>query len=343
MSNQLTGLYLSLLDVLEPLRRHLRTPEGLEYLFYRYGWNVTLDDAALGHIHQGLAVVAPLEAFVSTAEGLRDKLEADPDTDLSASDVVSLVQAAVALVRALAEFKMPDPSALAHPLGLTEFWESVAENVLDDLLDEYLRIYQPGFYLVLRVWGVVRYEVTVPTQSSRNAYTKTVFDWGRAVAAVQDPIHALKRVYHWGDQTQPFAHDAVLKALTSVLRALGAPCAGIVPALAVKAPLPAHAGKAIADDVSALRVIFLQGDSQVNRVFYRLGFEVFPATETGESKPTGLMVKPILEGGAGKTLPLGKSFSLTWNVAASLDDVIGFALFPGQADLIGGAPALYRH
>jgi hypothetical protein len=340
MSNQLTELYLLLLDFVEPLRRRLQTPDGLEYLFYRYGWTASLDEAAMARIRQELAVVTMLDAFVKTAESLREKRAANPDADLSLEDVGSLAQSAAALIRALAEFKMPDLTGLADPLARTDFWESVAENVFDDLLEEYLRIYHPGFYLILRVWGVVRFDPTVPTEPSRNAYTRISFEWGRAVAAVKDPLQALKQVYHWGDASQPFAHDDALTALAAVMRALGVSSAAIVPALASKAPFGPDSAKGVSNDVSALRLIFLAGDSAIDHAFYRLGLEIYPAARTGEKEPTGLMVKPILEGGAGKTLALSDSFSLTWSVATALNDVVGFALFPGVADLVGGAPSI---
>ena len=78
MSNQLTELYLSLLDFVEPLRRRLQTPEGLEYLFYRYGWSASLDEAAMDRIRHALGLVAPLEAFASTAERLRARANREP-------------------------------------------------------------------------------------------------------------------------------------------------------------------------------------------------------------------------------------------------------------------------
>ena len=340
MSNELTALYVALLDIVGPLRQRLDSPEGFEYLLYRYGWSVTLDDAAMVRIKQDLAIVAPLEAFATVATGIREKLAANPDADPSPDEVVSLAEAAAALVRALSDFRMSNLSGLSDPLSRAEFWESLAENVLDDLLEEYLRIYRPGFYLVLRVFGVIRIEMTVPAEPGRQPYTRVVFDWAQALDVTKDPLQALKHAYHWGDTTQPFAHQAALNSIESVVRALGAPTARVVPALATQPLIPPTADKAIADDVSALRVTLLRGDSILDKAYYRLGFEVLPAVRNGQPTPSGLMIRPILEGGTGKTLPLTDTLALTWNVAASLDNVIGFAMFPGEADLVGGAPSI---
>ena len=235
---------------------------------------------------------------------------------------------------------MPDLTGLSEPLARAEFWESIAEHVFDDLLEEYLRIYYPGFYLVLRLWGVVRFDAMVPIEPSRNPYTRISFDWERALSAVKDPLAALKLVYHWGDAAQPFAYEEALAALAAVMHAFGVSSAAIVPALADKPPFAGDPTKRILNDVNALRMTFLAGDSPVNRVFYKLGLEAYPAARSRESTPTGLMVKPILQGGAGNTLPLGNSFSLIWSVAAALEDAVGFAVFPGEAHIVGGAPAI---
>jgi hypothetical protein len=340
MSNQLTQIYLALLDFIAPLRLRLQSLEGLEYLFYRYGWNATLDSATMSRIQSDLTVVAPLEAFATVAENLEAKLAANPDAQLSAADVESLLQAAGPLVAALAQFKLPDLSGLADPLGRPEFWESIAENIFDDLLEEYLRIYHPGFYLVLRVFGVVRFDATVPTEAARQPYTRTSFDWSRAVAALKDPLTALKTVYHWGDPATPFAYEEALAAMAAVLHALGVTSSSVAPAIVVNPPFAPDSAKGIANDAESLRIVLLSGNSTVDKAFYNLGFEIYPALRTGEAQPSGLMLRPIIEGGASTTLPLGKSLKLTWTVAASLDNVIGFAVFPSEYDIIGGAPAL---
>ena len=58
----------------------------------------------------------------------------------------------------LAAFGMPNLAGFSDPLSRPEFWESVAEQVFDDLLVQYLQVYQPIVFLVLRAWNVIRYD-----------------------------------------------------------------------------------------------------------------------------------------------------------------------------------------
>ena len=339
MANQLTQIYLALLDFVDPLRRRLATPEGLEYLFYRYGWNVILDDPAFGRVRAAAAFVAPLEQFIQTAETLRAKLDTDGVSGLDPSEIIDLANSAATLVRALVEFRPPNLAGFADPLARPEFWESVAEQIFDDLLEEYLRIYKPAIYLVLRTWNVVRFDELTPTEPGRAPFTRVSFDWSQAGNMLEQPLQALQHAYNWGNATQPFQHRRAVELMREVLRALGVPAALFSPTL-VNAPFAAEPGRGIKDDVLALRATLIEQYFDEQSAFYRLGFEVFPAARTGEAVPTGLMMKPLLQGGANVTLPLNSLLNFAYGAEISAGNAIGFALFPNDVDVVGGAPSI---
>jgi hypothetical protein len=337
MSNELTELYLALLDFIEPLRTRLEQRDALEYLFYRYGWDATMDDAAFARFQQAATIIAPIEQFTQTAEALRTKLETG--TGLGPADIEALAGSAAVLIKALAEFGMPDLAGLADPLDRPEFWESIAEQVFDDLLEQYLRVHQRMVFIVLRLWNVIRYDPTGVTGPGRVPYTRVWFDWDQAAGMLTDPLQALKRAYHWGDATQPFDYEGALEALRLAFAALRLPAAQFAPAL-VTAPIPGDAARSAPEDVLALRVTLLERDFPDQSAFYRLGLEVYPALRSTDQVPAGLMLKPILEGGAGATLPLNSLLSFSVATVLSADDAIGLALFPGEVGLVAGAPAV---
>jgi Family of unknown function (DUF6603) len=337
MPNELTDLYLDVLDFIEPLRTRLDEPDALEYLFYRYGWDATMDDAAFTRFREAATIIAPIEQFAQTAEALRTKL--DSGSDLDAFDIEALAGSAGVLIKALAEFGMPNLSGLADPLDRPEFWESVAEQIFDDLLEQYLRVYQPLVFLVLRMWNVIRYDPSAATGPGRVSYTRVWFDWDQAAAMLTDPLQALKQGYHWGDATQPFDYEGALDAIRLAFTALRVPAAPFSPAL-VTAPIPGDASRSAPKDVLAVRATLLERDFPDENAFYRLGLEVYPALRSTDLVPTGLMVKPILEGGAGATLPLNSLLSFTVATVVSADDAVGLALFPGEVGLVAGAPAV---
>ena len=88
------------------------------------------------------------------------------------------------LVQAMAEFRLSSLGGLPDPLGRQGFWTSLGDHLVDDLLEEYLRIHHPHVFLVLRLWGAIRYEPTVPTEPHRRPYVRTLVDLDQAVAMV---------------------------------------------------------------------------------------------------------------------------------------------------------------
>jgi len=128
MTNQLTALYLSLKRVIDPLRSRLSSLEGIEFLFHRYGWRITLDDLVFAKINDLLHIQAPIEQFLELAERLESALEADPETSLGIEDGADIARSATRLVRALADFKLSALEDLPAPLADQEFWSSCSRQ-----------------------------------------------------------------------------------------------------------------------------------------------------------------------------------------------------------------------
>ena len=340
MANQLQLLHLALRDLVEPLVRRLDGPDGLESLADRYGWRAPLSVTGVEPVRQAFSVHEALTDFLVVADELQARLDEDPAADVGASELDRLLEVSVALVTAVTELGHGVSDGLPDPYGLEDFRRSIADHVLDDLLEEYVRVHHPGFYLVLRVWGVIRYEPTTPSGPFRRPYTRVVVDWDRAVAAVEDPRATLQAAYHWGDPELPFDHRGAIDALGHVLRAVGLPTATVTPAIESAGGFPPEPVARVHRDAAALRTILRQGASDLDSTVYRIGLEVLPAAREGEPEPTGLLVRPLLAGGLAGDLPLGEHLRLTWAVAAEVGSLLGFAVFPDGADVVGGDPAL---
>jgi hypothetical protein len=340
MRNQLASLYLSLLDFIEPLRRRFESLEAVEYLAHRYGWIAPLEESTFDRIRQAISIVETLQRFVEVARPLQDRLDTDPGATLDDGELLQLAEAAAALLVSVAEFNPSSLTELTPPYDRAEFWKSLGDHAIDDLLEEYLRIHQPGFYVVLRLWGAIRFEQTSPGQPFRRPYTRIVVDWDRVLAMVRDPLGALRQAYHWDDPEHPLDHSGALDAIEQALRAARLATRRMVPAIEEEQLFASETERHIQNDVGALRTIFRQAASARDQTIYRFGFEIFPAAKTGETVPSGFLVRPVLEGTAGSSLPLGNDFELRWSVAASAGTSIGIALFPGEADFVGGEAAL---
>jgi len=335
VKSQLAAVCLTLRDLAAPLRRHFDSPEALEFLFNRYGWVTVLDEPAFDRAREVVRLLPRLEQFVRDADKFEDESEADP----ADGDIDALLASAAALASALADFEVASVAGLPPPLNAQAFWSSIGEHVIDDLLEEYLRVHHSGAFLVLRIWAAIRYEPTSPTGPFRRPYTRIKVDRDQLVAMVRGPLASLQQAYAWDDPSRPFDHAGALAAMASALQAIRVPARPITPTIQRRPPPPESASRRIADDTSGLRAVLLRGASGLESPQFQAGFDIYPALEGGQARPSGLLIRPLLLGGDGGSVPLG-DVAMRWGVAAVLGDAVGITLFPGGADIIGGQPAI---
>ena len=337
MTGQVAELALSLADLFEPLVARLAGPEELEYLCARYGWRISLDETVFGTITEGLEVREALQGFLDVAGPLRQKLNGGV-TNLSVEDIASLARALDTLIQAISRFKAAATGGLPAPLNDEAFWKDIGEHLLDDLLEEYLRIYQSGLYLVLHAGGIIRYDVTIPEGPFRRPYRRIVFDWSQAQALVEDPTGALKKTYQWGIPGKPFNHALLIDVLARVLRAVHLATTLRTPGLDVL-PLPSDSPYRIQANADALKTTFVYGAFARDRAIYEIGLQILVAAKANEQQASGLIVSPVVRGGADGSSPLG-GLTLKWKAAASVGEALGIALFPDKVDLAGGEVTL---
>jgi hypothetical protein len=332
---QLAQGYLALREFVAPLLERVSTLEGLEYLFHRYGWVTPLDETTYPQVRDATGVVVPLAQFLAAADPIRERMESDPDAGPTGPEVAALLESSAAMFRALVSIGS-GAGALGAPFDRAELWESVAQHVLDDLIDDYTRAHLPALYAVLRLWGVIRHDRTAPTEELRRPYVRILVDWGQLLAILDNPATALANTYHWGDPAQPFAYEYALDSLLHVLRAVRVPASKFIPALAHGPAFANETEVGVARDAEALRSVFRVVISRADRTMVKAGLDVLPALRPGESAPSGFILRPVLVGSAGTELPIGP-FVLRWQTTASIGDAIGIALFPDDAKLVGGA------
>jgi hypothetical protein len=229
-------------------------------------------------------------------------------------------------------------TGLPPPLDDAAFWQDIAEHLFDDLLEEYLRIYHPAYYLVLHAAGVIDYRVTSADGAFRLSYTRIVFDWRQIGELIEDPTGALKKTYQWGLPDKPFDHARVIDVAERVLRAVHLPVDRRLPGLDV-AVLPATSPYRIQADADALQTTLMSGVFGQDRVRYELGLELLPAAKQTQPVAAGMILSPVVKGGAEGSIPFGELL-LKWKAALSLGNALGVAVFPDTVGLAGGMPAL---
>ncbi len=337
MSRVLANLYLTLEDLIEPLRERFSSLESVEYLFYSYGWQVKLDGGAFDKLNQVLAFKQPLDEFMAAAGDIRQKMADDSTSDPSADDLANLIASAGKLINAVVRLKSGQLTDLVAPLNDEAFWTSVGEHLLDDLLEEYLRIYQPTVYLGLHAGGVIQYLPTAPTEASRVAYARTTFDWDQLSALLHDPLAALKSTYHWGgDSAMPFAYQRLLEVIAAVLKTIHVRTRPVAPGLRSFIPhLVEGSNYAVVPNTDALGIELFNRYSTKDSVVYELGLELFPALKASDTVASGLILTPVARGGVSGEVGLG-DMTLRWQTSADASELLGVGLFPDEIKLLHG-------
>ena len=272
---------LGLADLFEPLLDRLSTPEELEYLFSRYGWRVSLDETVFGAISEGLAAREALQEFLDVAGPLRRQARRRRHQSERRGRRVARSRARRARSRPSAASRRRHTGGLPAPLNDEAFWNDIGEHLLDDLLEEYLRIYQPG---TLR--GPARRRShplrrrPMPEGPFRRPYRRIVFDWSQAQALVEDPTGALKKTYQWGIPGKPFDH-----ALADRRAGARAACrsrrddSSALP-VSTSLPLPADSPYRIQADADALQTTFVYGVFARDRAIYEIGLQILMAAQS---------------------------------------------------------------
>ena len=197
-------------------------------------------------------------------------------------------------------------------------------------------VYYSKAYAFLHLFGVIRYEFTTITTPHRNNYTRTVVDWGQMADIVNGPLDAFKKTYHWGDPATPFDHQQLLSALEKVLKAIGLSARLAAPDIKTMAGLSSTSSFSVKKDVDSLRVLFLYALSVIDNSTFEVGLQLYPALKVGDTNPSGLLLTPVLRGGLGTALPIGRDFQLKGTGTIDAGSAVGVIVFPDKVDWTQG-------
>jgi Family of unknown function (DUF6603) len=333
-----TSLLLAFRDLVQPVLDAVDSPEAMEYFWYESGWDVRLDDVALAAIEQAFPLAVDKQRIEQAADAVRETLRTG--TAPSPDQIAALADVVVDLASNLTSFTPSALGSLPAPLADPATWEDAGEQLFDRLVERYLRLHQPLAYALVLATGCISYQAQAPGTPLRVPYTRVVLDWDQLEALFDRPATALARAYHWGDATTPFDHQRLLANLSLVLRTLGLSTAPAMPPVQLEPGLDPQVLADVRRDADGLRVTLLRGVLFGQHATYEVGADLLPASPGAATDPTGLVLRPRLDGSLSQSIPLGPSLAVTATVTAAVGDVLAVELFPGLTRLAGGDVAL---
>ncbi|HSI76103.1 MAG TPA: DUF6603 domain-containing protein, partial [Lunatimonas sp.] len=327
MKKQLSYLYLSVRDLVTPLKESMASLEGLEYLFHKYGWEIELDEEGFENLKPALVLKEPLEKFIDAVDLLMDKPQ---EEEIGFSDLEVLIDQGNALIKLIANLEVDSLSDFKVPLKDPEFWADIADHLFNDLLVTYIQIHKPIAHALLQFLGVIRYEEVNSLTPFRTAYTRVVVDWDQLVKSVTNPLQAFNAYYHWNQKNQDFDHRQFLRNLHRSLESLKVQSHVTVPSndfLSNTAFNPSTTYN-IEEEVMELYIPFLYGMYLTDRALVELGLSFTPIPKNGSGPPFGLLLRPISRGAIGQEVKLNENLKLDWKLVADTSNLLQIKFYP---------------
>lgn len=160
-------------EAVEPLSRHLATPQSFAVLLRRHGWQVEPDDLDLHRMR-------PVFEVMVQAPGVGRLIAAAQSADearlsaLAASMLDALQGVVAAVIHLGREGRRPAPFPFSHPV----FWEEFPRELLDELIVDHFALHRPLDYAPLVLAGVFVEEIVdLHGAAGRDSYSRRKVRW----------------------------------------------------------------------------------------------------------------------------------------------------------------------
>jgi hypothetical protein len=294
-----------LVAAVEPLTRDFRDAEAFRLLMWRLGWDVE------GLPPTYVTVADAAARAVTAAEALAD----DPEL----GEVFAIVEAVGKVYRAVDALGDAPPGM--DPAAMT----TLARNLFEYLLADYLFRQVPKLFSTLELLGVIRFEGVDPADT-RPGFVRSRFEWERLPSSLLDPGSIPSTVLGWG--TTEFNFPGTAELLGELTLALGLPSS--VDRMDA-AYAQAIQGQATGTPVRPLRygVTVPFFDIPVAGRYEEVGLMVTELPAEGAALP-GLVIVPLVPQGIAQDIDLGNDWRFRLRAGTDLTEQLGVVLRPGE-------------
>jgi hypothetical protein len=302
--------------VMVPLADSLADEQSFSDFLQEFGWVVPPTSFAIADVRAAL----PTATALATADGIVAEIEA-ADSFPPPTRYIELLDAFLDAVEGLEA--LPGTSA---PSGIPAgAWTTFTDELLDHLIDAYLRDRQPGSLGLLLAAGIVTEDEIDSGDPDRVPYIQTDISWDRLGQLFTDPTGLATEIYDWNKPGAILKFEILLARLGRILSLLGLPVVTAVPS---DARLDEYydAGNPHRPDIRELKVTLITAADAGGSL--DVSMAVLPIPDTGDSSgpPRGLAIGPsIVITGTPPASRFGAPFGL------SLTGTGGHAKYEGAA------------
>lgn len=305
MSEALRDIASELTTALAPLIDAARDADALKALLSDLGWTPNSLPQPLLDIAASGAELVELIAEGESASGER------------------LIAAVKRLVQAIAAIRNLPDAAFPTGLDLAEFKSTLARDLLDYLLVEYLLDRHPAIGAPLKLAGLIRLTNT-PASGLRGARVRREIVWNRIGALFTDPLSGFREAFDWSS-VAPRLHDA-LADLSLFLDGSGLQLGYVLPSPAILAFL--HDGAPPpADELLGVELVFDEVFGAPEGISVGIHGYVRPP---GGTRPAGIALLPFAHLSGTTKVDLTDALALKLDGSVDFEGGIAITFAPGQ-------------
>ncbi len=187
--------------LLAPLVEAAQSPDDLLRLLAKLGWTPA-------------SVPQPLADLATAGGAVLDVIDADTD-EVSAPEVLTAIGR---LIDAINAINAQPENAFPDGVDIAAFKQTIARDLLDYCVVEYLLRHRFRIGRLLKLMGIVRL-FEVPASGARQAYVKRFVDWGGMGTLLTNPMQGFRAAYDWDRAAPQLPH--VLSDIAEALEAWG--------------------------------------------------------------------------------------------------------------------------
>jgi hypothetical protein len=286
---------------MRPLQDGLESEQAFSDFLRDFGWVVAPTTFSIADVRAAL----PSATALITADGILAEIEAS-DTSPAAVRYVELLDAFLNVIEGLEALPGSSPPS-GIPAGA---WTTFSTEIVDHLVDAYLRERQPGLLGVLLAGGIVTEDEVDPGVVDRVPYIRAGASWDRLAKLFTDPTGLATEIYDWNRSGATLRFEILLARLGRILPLLGLPTVTAVPS---NARLDEYydADNPHRPDIRELKVTLIKGEDQGGSLDVSLAILPIPDTGDSDGPPRGLAIGPsILTTGQAPAVLYGVPFSI---------------------------------
>lgn len=270
-------------------------------------------------------------ALATAAERIVELLGSD---DFESEAVPALIEVLMRVVKAVQDLQAAPLASFPDATGAAEFWSTVARELLDALLVQYLGERHPTLAGALRLAGLIRETARPATATRPLAHVHREVRWEFIGQLVTDPKRGFQEAFDW---TSAPRFDDIIAGLAALLGGLGLEAR----VRALSPDLLAFLGTGALDpadvDSSALDLGFmpdLDDNANFGVLLYR--------RSASAARGVGLTLLPYATFSGSEEIDLGERLAITLKGNADLTKGLAITLVPGapvlfESGFIGGS------